>query len=289
MSIKKYLAKLEDLSGKKIIITGGTSGIGLSIVKHLLTKHAQVIVLARNPNKYESLKQFAFENYNSPQIEFIKYDQSIDESVIEAAREIAEKYSDFYAFILNAGITQRKKPVKYIDGFPLTIKTNFVGVALLMETLLPLLNGQHCFIFQGSLVASWRLKKISTLKEKKLSFWQQYFISKAGVEALFYYYSQSDYPHEFILIEPGISVTDIIREFPPIIRFLAKVFSKLISHSPDKAALTAMVALESTTSKNAFITPRGLFSWRGYPKIKTFPKKREKQYLIKMLNKDRNS
>ena len=31
MSIKKYLEKLEDFSGKEILITGGTSGIGLSL------------------------------------------------------------------------------------------------------------------------------------------------------------------------------------------------------------------------------------------------------------------
>ena len=51
MSVKKYLNKLEDLTGQKIIVTGGTSGIGLSIVKELLIKGADVVVLARNITK----------------------------------------------------------------------------------------------------------------------------------------------------------------------------------------------------------------------------------------------
>mgnify|MGYP002626675911 CR=1 FL=1 len=36
MKISKYLAKLEDMTDKKVIVTGGTSGIGLSIVNPFL-------------------------------------------------------------------------------------------------------------------------------------------------------------------------------------------------------------------------------------------------------------
>ena len=53
MTIKKYLAKLEDLFGKEVLITGGTSGIGLAIVRHLLAKNAKVTILARNLEKYD--------------------------------------------------------------------------------------------------------------------------------------------------------------------------------------------------------------------------------------------
>ena len=287
MGIKKYIDNLEGLFNKKVIITGGTSGIGLALVKQLLYRQAKVIVLARNPKKMEELEEYVSNHFDNPYLEFIKYDQSNDESVKNAAKEILEKHSDFDAFILNAGITQRKKPVIYVDEFPLTIKTNFVGTALLLENLLPYLSGEHRFIFQGSLVAGWHMKKIKSLKEKNISFWQQYIISKSGVEALYHYYSKSNYPFEFLLVEPGICVTDIIREFPSIIRFLAKTFSKLFSHSVEKAALPALLAVSSLTKKDSYIVPRGPFAWRGYPKIKKFPKKREKEYLIKMLNDDR--
>ena len=56
MSVKKYLDKLEDLTGQKIIVTGGTSGIGLSIVKELLIKGADVVILARNLTKANEVK-----------------------------------------------------------------------------------------------------------------------------------------------------------------------------------------------------------------------------------------
>ena len=84
MSVKKYLNKLEDLTGQKIIVTGGTSGIGLSIVKELLYKGANVVILARNLNKANEVKASLEEQYPDKAIDIVEYDQSNDESIIKA-------------------------------------------------------------------------------------------------------------------------------------------------------------------------------------------------------------
>lgn len=286
MSIKKYVDKTEDLSGKKIIVTGGTSGIGLSLVHFLLQKHAKVVILARNMEKANNVTDYLLNKYQNAVIELLTYDQSDDESVKKASQEILEKHSDFYALFLNAGIVQRKKPTKYVDDYPLTIKTNYVGLALFLKCLLPNLSGQHRFIFQGSLVAGYRLKKIKSLKDKDIGLWQQYYISKAGVETLFYHYSHSEYPFEFLLVEPGIAITGIVRDFSSIIQKLARLFAKVFSQSADKAALTALLAVQSTTKNHSFIVPRGLFTLRGYPKLKKFSKKRMREKLYHMLDDD---
>lgn len=284
MSVKKYLDKLEDLTGQKIIVTGGTSGIGLSIVKELLYKGADVIILARNLTKANEVKDNLAKQYPNKDISIIQYDQSDDESVIKASEIIAKEHSDFTSMILNAGIFQKGK-LTYKDDIPLTIKTNFIGLKVLLDNLLPKLKGEHRFIFQGSLAAGLHQKKITTLKDKKLSAWQQYIISKSGVEAMFYHYSQLEQNQfSFYLVEPGITGTDIIRDFSAFIRWAGKVFLKVFSQSNDKAALTALLAVQSTTNKNSFIVPRCPGTYMGYPKIKKFPKKREKQYLIDLLN-----
>ena len=285
MSITKYLDSLEDLSGKKVLITGGTAGIGLSIFHLLLYKHADVVVLARNEEKFNSVKKSLLKTYPNSDISFIKYDQSNDQSVINAAEEIKKKHLDFYALILNAGLMQRNKHATKTDGYPTTIKTNFIGVSLLLKNLVPHLKEGQRVIFQGSLGAGLCFGKNKTLTEEKPKMFRHYFLSKAGIEALFYYYNKQDnLAPNFYLVEPGVTNSDIIRDFVPIIRFLGKIFLKLFSHSPEKAALTGMKALDSKTEKGTYIVPRGLCTYRGLPKIKSFPKSRRREYLIEMLD-----
>ena len=255
-----------------------------SLSKHLLNKHAKVVVMARNMNKAEEVKNKLLEIYPDNPIEFIQYDQSDKESIFKACDEIVTHHKDFYALVLNAGLIQSSKTTTYVNDVPQTINTNFVGVSIIINRLLYQLEGHHRIILQGSVVAGLSIKKVNTLKIKNMGGLKQYFISKAGVEALFHYHILKDYPNfSFYLVEPGVTNSDIIRDFPPIIRKLGHLFLKTVSHSTDKAALTAMVALQSTTRRKSYIVPRGFLTCMGYPKFKKFPTYREREYLIDLL------
>lgn len=285
MKIRTYLDKLEDMTDKKVIVTGGTSGIGLSLVKHLLSKNAKVVIMARNMIKAEEVKNKLLEIYPDNPVSFIQYDQSNKESIVNACEMIIKEHSDFYALVLNAGLIQSTKGTTYVDDVPLTIYTNFIGTSLIIDELLPKLSGTHRIVIQGSVVGGMSFKKVKTLKLKNKKALKQYIISKSAVEALFYYHSKNENQNiSFYLVEPGVTNSDIIREFPPVIRKLGHIFLKTVSHSTDKAALTAMLAMQNDTKPNSYIIPRGFLSFMGYPKFRKFPRKRERQYFIDLLN-----
>ena len=166
MSVKKYLDKLPDLKGKEIIITGGTSGIGLAIVHHLLYKGAKVVILARNLTKAEEVKTAFLKQFEDASIDIVEYDQSKEDIIVKAVNEVNTKHPKFDAIILNAGVFALKNK-GYRDGdMSLTIKTNYYGLYLFCKHLLESNTHPHRFIFQGSLAAGLPMKKISSLYEK---------------------------------------------------------------------------------------------------------------------------
>ena len=285
MPLQKFLNNLEDLSNKKVLITGGTSGIGLSIVNQLLYKHAEVVVLARNPSKSKEVKTRMQEKYPDCHLDFISYDQSDFKSIDRAIDVILKEHNDFYALILNAGCFTTYKTQKAEEDMSLTIKTNFVGLAYFLNILIPKLNNKHRIIFQGSLAAGYYFKKPDSLVNYKASRFQQYCMSKAGVEELYHHYCELGLDNlSFYLVEPGLTSTDILRDFPFPIKQLGGLFLKVASHSVKKASLTALLALQENVNP-CYIVPRGPFEWRGYPKIKPFPKKRTRPYLYELVEK----
>ncbi len=279
MSIDKYLKGIESFKDKRILITGCTAGIGLKLLEILLSKEAHVVMLIRNIVKANKIK----ERYPDAQIDIVQYDQSDYELIDSAIKEIKEKHSDFYALVANAGILFPPKNTISKQGYPLTIDTNFLGLKYFLDNLTPSFKNKR-YILQGSLAAGLKIKKDWDLKDSKLALFDQYNLSKAGVEALWHHYYINDKDNEYILTEPGVTSTDILRNFKEPIKTMGKVFVKTVSHSPKKASLTLLKALTKDTHNGDYIVPRGMYAIAGFPIYKRFPKKRIREYLIKNEN-----
>ncbi len=281
MSINKYLSHIPSFNNKKILVTGATAGIGLSLTKQLLNKDAHIVMLIRNIEKGERVKEELLEQYPNALIDIVKYDQSDYESIDQAFLEIKEKHHDFYAFVANAGILYPPKGKKSKQNNPLTIETNYLGLRRMMDYLLSSFNNKR-YILEGSVVAGTKIKKNTDIYSDKYSLFKQYNISKACVEALFYHYYTTNQDNEFLLTEPGITSSDIFRGFKQPIKSLGKAFVKIFSHSVNKASLTLLKALLEDSQNGDYIVPRGIFTFMGYPKKKSFPNKRKRDFLINL-------
>ncbi len=277
MTKKKYLSKIEDLSNRKIVLTGGTSGIGLSFFKYLVSKNAFVILLVRNIKKAETIvKELNYSN-----IDIIEYDQSSYSSIKKGIDTLLEKYPSVDSIVLNAGVMSRTKEL--MEGHPYSISVNYYGVRYFIEYIAPKLTAKTKIIVQGSLVAGFHLNKKTNIDSNDFKTFKEYNISKMCVEA-YTYKLMKEKPYsniDFVLTEPGITSTSITRDLDSFLKHVGKVFVSTFFHSVDKASLTLLEAVSSKATHGSYIVPRGLFTISGYPKYKKFPHKREREYLIK--------
>ena len=117
-----------DLTGKKVLITGSTQGIGLEIAKSLLDAGATVFINGINEKK-------AF--LASQQLPGVKI-AFCDLSSVDCAEQLYEKTGDIDILILNASIQYRKAWDKITDEeFDKQIAVNFKSSLRLIQKYAP--------------------------------------------------------------------------------------------------------------------------------------------------------
>ena len=277
MTVKKYLTKIEDLSNRKIALTGGTSGIGLALLKHLVSKNAYVVLLARNLSKAKEI----VDSLKHSKIDVIEYDQASNESIEKGIDKLLKKHSDVDTIVLNAGVLCKKGLTE--EGYSLTIGVNYFGVKHFIEYISPKLNKKTKFVIQGSLTAGARLSKKTDITRTNYGIFKQYNTSKIYVEAYInkLMKENSNPLISYVLTEPGISPTRISRNLPKVIYGLGKVTLPIVFSTPRKACLTLLTGISEKSKNGDFIVPRGIWNMSGFPKYKKFPPKREREYLFK--------
>jgi NAD(P)-dependent dehydrogenase (short-subunit alcohol dehydrogenase family) len=125
--------RLGNLTGKRIVVTGATNGVGLATAHALAGAGAHVILAVRN---IELGAQRAIEIGGSTEV--LKLDLS-EQSSVKAFPELLD--GDIDILINNAGaVVQNRSDT--VDGFEITIGTNFLGPFALTNLLLPRVKSQ---------------------------------------------------------------------------------------------------------------------------------------------------
>lgn len=128
-----------EIKGNTILITGGTSGIGLAFAERLIGEGNKVIITGRREDRLSLIKS------RLPQIITKVSDVADAAQRIELAAWICENHPETNILINNAGIqlnTDLTNTIK-LDRVQSEIETNFIGPAHLASLFVPHFTGKH--------------------------------------------------------------------------------------------------------------------------------------------------
>lgn len=128
----------QDLTGKRMVVTGGTSGIGKAVTLELLKMGADVVVIARDEVKSAALKREARARFDR-EVEIVNADLSSMAQVQVAADHLLSRYSRLDALINNAGYLFNERRVTE-EGLENSFALLLMSPYLLTEKLMPLLE-----------------------------------------------------------------------------------------------------------------------------------------------------
>ncbi|WP_123042957.1 SDR family oxidoreductase [Cohnella candidum] len=143
------------LKGKRVIVVGGTSGIGLSTAKAFLEEGAQVVIASRSSAKLSEAKQTLGGNVETYELDFRSE---------ENAASLFKKVGEFDHLVITAGEGAmgdfRELPV---DQAQTAFNSKFWGQYMTVKAALPYLNKEGSISLTSGVYGKRPAKGASTL------------------------------------------------------------------------------------------------------------------------------
>jgi NAD(P)-dependent dehydrogenase (short-subunit alcohol dehydrogenase family) len=169
-----------NLSGKTILVTGATDGIGLYTAEALAAMGARVILAGRNPQKTELTARTIIEKTANPLVDYLVADLSSQKDVRRMADEFKNRYDRLHVLVNNAGAVFMKRQLS-VDGIEMTFALNHLAYFLLTLLLIdPIAAGSPARIINVSSGAHYggRLDFNDLQNERSYNSWKAYSRSK---------------------------------------------------------------------------------------------------------------
>ncbi len=134
----RWTGLTEDLSGRRIVITGASSGIGAAAAQQLAKLGADLVLVGRNIKKTKQVAEtLERESGRRPEVEIA--DLSSMQEVQALAQRLLAKGEPIHALIHNAGALFAQRQLS-AEGVEMSFATLLLSPFVLGEALLPLLK-----------------------------------------------------------------------------------------------------------------------------------------------------
>lgn len=130
---------MADLTGKRVLVTGATAGIGKETARALAKQGAHVVIVGRSEEKTRAVVGELVAAAPGAQVDFLLADLSSMAAVRQLAQDFLARWDTLHVLVNNAGGINMKREVTS-DGFERTFATNHLSYFLLTNLLLPALE-----------------------------------------------------------------------------------------------------------------------------------------------------
>ncbi len=154
---------MERLNGKRSLITGGTTGIGLETAREFLREGARVAITGRNPATLEAARQEL-----GSDVLIIPADASDVAGQKAVAEAVRQAFGQLDVLFVNAGIADLR-PVESWDeaAFDRSFAINIKGPFFLIQALLPIFANPASIVLNGSVNAHIGMANTSVYSASK--------------------------------------------------------------------------------------------------------------------------
>ena len=128
-------ADLPDLTGRTIVVTGASAGLGLETTRALARAGAHVVLATRNAAKTETASAAVRRAVPGAVLEHVTLDLADLASVRDAVAVLRERHEHLDTIVANAGLMATPE-TRTVDGFELQIGVNHLGHAAFVAGLL---------------------------------------------------------------------------------------------------------------------------------------------------------
>lgn len=252
-------AEMPAMTGKTVVVTGGSSGIGLIAAREFATAGAHVIVAVRNIQKGQNAARTM-----TGDVEV----RLLDVSDLTSVRDFATEWTGHLDILVNNAGIMDVPLTRTTDHLDLQTATNSFGPFLLTNLLLPHVTDRIVWVTSqlhrmGHLNIddiNWETrpyKPMDAYNDSKLqvilfSLELQRQLTAAGSKV------------RSVLAHPGIATTALAvhSSSNAINRF------SFFLNDPEHGALPTLFAATQNVSGNAYVGPNGPGSIKGHPKVR---------------------
>ena len=128
-----------DLSGKVVLVTGATSGIGEATARALAARGATVAIVGRTEERAQAARERIQATTGALNLPVVSADLASQQDVRALANQVKDRFGGLDVLINNAGVDVGQRSVTP-DGLELTFAVNYLAPFLLTTQLVDLLK-----------------------------------------------------------------------------------------------------------------------------------------------------